>query len=122
NVPRPAIFSKPRTTLTVECSTVDDFCKQNRIEAIDVLKIDAEGCDLNVLLGAKDFLREGRIRFVFTEFNAIENTDPSVQMTTFLPLYRTLSNVGLRFVATYTDWFFTNQPLMVANALFVLPP
>jgi FkbM family methyltransferase len=121
NTPRPAIFKPSWRQLVVQCSTVDSFCAEHSISSIDVLKIDAEGCDLMVLRGAENALSSQRIRFVHAEFHAVENNNPDVQMTTFIGLHQYLAPFGFRFVATYTDWFSTNQPLMVANALFVLP-
>ena len=35
--------------------TLDYYCKKNKIKKIDILKSDTQGCDLNVLKGAKKF-------------------------------------------------------------------
>lgn len=48
----------------VEIQTVDGFLSENAIDRIDFLKIDAEGYDLEVLKGAEQALRGGRIRLV----------------------------------------------------------
>ena len=40
----------------VEVDTVDNYCLENGIVKIDLLKIDAEGSDLNVILGAAKML------------------------------------------------------------------
>ena len=51
----------------IEVSTVDEFCDRHRIDGIDVLKIDAQGCDLDVLLGAERMISAKRVPFVFVE-------------------------------------------------------
>ena len=100
----------------VPCTTVDAFCEQHGIDAIDVLKIDAERCDLLVLKGAQNMLTLGRIRFVFFEFYTLADGDGSLWQ-----IARRLTSLGFRFVATYIDQFDPDHEFMVANALFVLP-
>lgn len=41
--------------------SIDEFCKQNKIERIGLLKMDVEGYEKSVLLGAERMLREKRI-------------------------------------------------------------
>ncbi len=51
----------------VDVATLDDFLRDNGISTIDLLKVDAEGYDLEVLRGAAKTLSEGRMRFVMAE-------------------------------------------------------
>ncbi|MDQ4077233.1 MAG: FkbM family methyltransferase, partial [Chloroflexota bacterium] len=53
----------------VEVETVDRFLQQNRIDTIDLLKIDTQGFDLEVLSGATGALQAGIIRNVLVELN-----------------------------------------------------
>jgi FkbM family methyltransferase len=55
-------------TETVELRTLDSFCALEGIERIDLLKIDVEGHEYEVLLGARRMLAERRVRFVQFEF------------------------------------------------------
>jgi FkbM family methyltransferase len=52
---------------TVECSTIDGYCEKHRIDRIDFLKIDAEGHDLQVLIGAANLLRARQVEYICIE-------------------------------------------------------
>ena len=53
---------------SVKVTTLDRFVQENRIEKIDLLKIDVEGHELDVLHGAEQTLGAGRIAVVQFEF------------------------------------------------------
>ncbi len=55
----------------VEVKTVDWFLSQNHIDAVDLLKIDTQGFDLEVLRGASESLKMGVIRNVLIEINFV---------------------------------------------------
>jgi FkbM family methyltransferase len=52
---------------TVRITTVDDFAAEQNIDRVDLLKVDAEGFDLEVLKGAGRLLNEGKVAFVLAE-------------------------------------------------------
>jgi FkbM family methyltransferase len=53
----------------VDVVSLDEFCAVNQIENINLLKIDTEGHEYSVLLGAKRMLEEKRIEVIQFEFN-----------------------------------------------------
>jgi FkbM family methyltransferase len=59
---------KPRTTEEVPATTVDLYCERNAVPVIDLLKIDVEGAEFQVLLGAERALRAKRVRCLTFEF------------------------------------------------------
>ena len=61
--------SKNVKEYSVGTISLDEFCETNRIENIDVLKIDTEGHEYSVLLGAQRMLTEKRIGIIHFEFN-----------------------------------------------------
>ena len=57
----PAIYSVP-------IGTLDSFCSEQRVGHINLLKIDAEGFDLNVLEGARELLSGQQVDIFLFEF------------------------------------------------------
>lgn len=54
---------------TINIGALNDFIKDNNISYIDFIKIDTEGCEYNVLKGAKHFIEENNIGIIQFEFN-----------------------------------------------------
>lgn len=53
---------------TVQVETVDNYCKENKIERINLLKVDVEGHELDVFFGAKEMFAKNSIDIVTFEF------------------------------------------------------
>jgi len=53
--------------IQVNTKTLDSFCDENKITYIDLLKIDSEGNEKNILLGAERLLSERRISSIYVE-------------------------------------------------------
>jgi len=62
-----------RVSESVQVTTIDEICRQEAIERIDLLKIDSEGHELDVLLGASSAIEANHIPFIQFEFG-----DPSI--------------------------------------------
>ena len=58
------MFDHDTVSHTVEATTIDAYMAKAGIAAIDLLKIDTEGFDLNVLRGAKGALDRGAIKVI----------------------------------------------------------
>ena len=61
----------------IQLSTLDDYCKNNKIRQIDLLKIDVEGHDFAVLEGGKEMIDDERIlriQFEYGPFNIYSKT------------------------------------------------
>lgn len=61
---------KPIRQESVSSLTVDEFCEEREIEKIDLLKIDVEGAEYQVLLGAQKMLSSQKIGCCLFEFGA----------------------------------------------------
>lgn len=93
---------------TIELTTLDLFCEQKGIAAIDFLKLDVEGHEWAVLGGAKKMFDAGKVMIVQFEFGGC-NIDSRTFFRDFynffkkdFVLYRILSN-GLRPIEQYSE-------------------
>mmetsp|Transcript_7834 Transcript_7834/g.14912 ORF Transcript_7834/g.14912 Transcript_7834/m.14912 type:complete len:430 (+) Transcript_7834:193-1482(+) len=65
-----------RVTMAVSVTTLDEFArargwlqKKNDVVRIEIMKVDVEGHEANVLLGARELLHQGIIRHIFMEYS-----------------------------------------------------
>ena len=66
--PHPFVDSHHNEGDEFDISTIDEYCKEHSIDSIDFVKIDTEGYDYKVLLGAKDMLKQNRIKYIQFEY------------------------------------------------------
>jgi FkbM family methyltransferase len=59
-------------TEEVEIRTIDDFCNENGINHIHILKLDVEGHEISVLKGASKMINSGKIDFIQYEFGGTD--------------------------------------------------
>jgi len=71
----------------VAISRVDQFMIEHAIDQIDLLKIDTQGFEMDVLMGAKAAFEKKQVRYVLLEMNFIkmyQDQSASEQLTQFL--------------------------------------
>jgi FkbM family methyltransferase len=56
----------------IQLTTLDQYCETNNIQAIDFLKMDVEGHEMQVLRGASNMISNGKIRFIQFEFGGTD--------------------------------------------------
>lgn len=106
--------------VSVEVQTLDDYCAKHSVDHIDLLKIDVEGFELKVLVGAKRMLAEHRIdtiQFEFNEMNVVGRTfmhDFFGCLGASHDLYRLLPHglLPLRSASHWTNEQFTYQNII----------
>jgi FkbM family methyltransferase len=59
--------NKIKNSIKIKTITLDAYIKFNKIKKIDILKIDTQGHELNVLIGAKKSLKKNMINFIEVE-------------------------------------------------------
>lgn len=109
--------SAPAESLCID--TVDRYCEAHGIEAIDVLKTDTEGYDLEVLRGADDMLARQRVTFVQVEVSCCPG---NTRNTAFQPVFDQLTRRHrYRFLGLYDTYplHHFDEPNLYCNALFV---
>ena len=92
-------------TVEVKVETLDDFCRDNQVGRVDILKVDTQGFDLQVLKGAEGLLRTRRIQIVLLEVNFIPMYQSQAR---FSEIHEYLSAHGYRFVDFYTQVYHQN--------------
>jgi FkbM family methyltransferase len=60
-------YDKEVGTETVPVVALDDYCRENQVDSIDLLKMDIQGFELNALRGAAGLLEKQVIRLIYTE-------------------------------------------------------
>ena len=73
--------------LKVKTNTIDNFCKNNKIVKIDILKIDVEGSELKVLKGSKKILNKTHLIQLEILQNKKNFTKIEKKITTLLKKY-----------------------------------
>ena len=66
---RKQIAANKQGKIDIETRSLDSFCQEHNINTIDFLKIDTEGAELIVLLGAQKLLKTNRIKVIQFEYN-----------------------------------------------------
>lgn len=104
--------------ISIPVETLDGFCAAQGFDAVDVLKTDTEGYDLEVLKGAEGMLTAGRVRFVYTEVTFFEGNR---QNSPFVPIFNHLSARNYHFLGLYEIYSMHHfsEPNFFCNALFV---
>ena len=79
-----------KKSVDVETTTLDQFCYENDIKQIDILKLDVQGSELDVLIGSKTLLEKGNISLVYVEWQVVplyENHHKYYKIAEFLAGY-----------------------------------
>jgi FkbM family methyltransferase len=113
--------SAPIGSTQVSVRTLDEFCLQEKVTRIDLLKVDTEGFDLNVLRGGAGMLGDGAVRFVTAEFYR-PTPAPGRQGGALSEVSEFLGGFDFEFVTAYTDYVMPKKRYFgVHNALFAGP-
>ena len=102
----------------VDIISIDDYCKENNIDKINLLKTDTEGFELNVLMGAEQMMNENKIQFVYSEIFFYENY---IGQSSFGDIYNFLLSKGFSLVRFYTFEYTDHGLASRTDALFVNP-
>lgn len=90
---------KNESAIGVRVTTLDNYCKENKIEKINFIKIDVEGFELKVLNGAINTLKNlsPKLYIEIVDTNLIEQGDSAQELINFL------INIGYSIFDSVTD-------------------
>ena len=100
----------------VKIETIDRYRAEHGIGAIDLLKIDTEGFELDVLVGAQDALSEGAVATVLAE---VGFDDRNGRNSGVAAVIQFLASYNYRFFGLYDVTHDLEFGIAFANALFV---
>jgi FkbM family methyltransferase len=124
-LPRPAsgrrYFNKTGVlsqTIEVPATTISDFCAEQGITEIDILKLDIQGGELLALKGAETLLREHKIQVLYAEVQFIPLYEGA-------PLFHDVAHYleaqGFALYGLYDLVVAANGQLRFADAIFIPP-
>lgn len=101
----------------VKVMTLNDFVKENKIEYIDLLKIDTEGYELEVLKGGENILSQHSVSAIIGEVALSTKNNRNTQLHALVSY---LDKFDYYFVGLYdTDVRTYKQGIAFSNALFI---
>ena len=80
---------KDYVEIDVKTQTIDNFCSENNINYIHLLKLDTEGNEFNILKGAENLLSKNKIKVIYTEIcsNKKDYNNKANEIKNFLKKY-----------------------------------
>ena len=108
---------KTQNIISVKTDTIDNYCKANAIQHIDILKMDIQGGELDALKGAEELLSKKKISYIYVE---VEFVEMYKKQPLFIDIASYLKGYGFSLYNLYHSVIDSTGQLMWADALFVL--
>lgn len=105
--------------MDVEMSTIHEFCMQNSLSHINILKSDTEGHELSVLRGAEPLLSAHAVDFILVE--AIFPPSKHTQWVLNYDIADYLGKFGYRCIGIYDQRYISSWNLFYGNMLLASP-
>jgi len=103
--------------IEVTVTTIDQYCKLNSIEHIDIVKLDIQGSEYDALIGAKNMLKDQKISLVYTEIILADTYVDQKKLHEYLEL---MDGFGYIVFNIYNPKI-RQQQIAQADFLFVTP-
>lgn len=102
--------------IEVPIVSISDFCKMNKIENIDILKLDIEGFELKALKGCENMLENNQIDFIFAEVNLIPTYKDQCLIEDIIVYLRELNYIPYNFYGNNETIL---RESIITNMLFI---
>ncbi len=102
--------------IIVPTTTIDNFCEANKIEKIEILKMDIQGAEILALEGATGKLKERKIDLIYTELLV---GDYYSGQGFFYEICSTLYKFGYMLFDLYNEEYTNKGQLKFCDAIFI---
>lgn len=102
--------------ITIKTITLDQYCQENNIKNIDILKMDVQGGELQILQGAENMLKEKKISIIFSE---VEFAEIYKNQPLFFNICEYLNRYGYSLYNIYNECSDQNGQLFSGDAIFI---
>lgn len=106
-----------KEVVEVDVTTLDDYCEQNKISKIDLLKLDVQGYEAQVLRGARKMLADNQIHAIMAE---ICLSPLYIGQSAFSELLGILEEHGYKMHSFYGESYSESRGYDWGDAIFVL--
>jgi len=106
----------PKSTTTVNVTSIDQFLQKSNIQQIDIVKLDIQGGELMALQGAVKLLRSGNVSIIYSEIMFVPHYENAVL---FYQLCKFLTKFGYSLYDIYNLQRAGNGQLRYGDAIFV---
>jgi FkbM family methyltransferase len=108
---------RSEATLVVQSVSLDDFCEQQGIQHIDILKLDLQGHELAALIGTTELLKKQAIDLIYFELLVSKSYEGQPQLHEYLNL---LEKFGYQLLNFYSP-ICKGIQLIQCDLIFVSP-
>jgi len=105
-----------KSEIKIRTATLDNYCAANKIGNIDILKMDVQGGELKILIGAENLLKNENISVIFSE---VEFTRIYKDQPLFFDICAHLNKFGYSLYNVYNLHSAKNGQLVCGDAIFV---
>jgi len=108
----------PVEQIPIQVETLDAYCRDTKVEYVDLLKMDVQGFELRVLHGATEFLAGRKIGVIYTEvlFEPLYEGQPP-----WPELYSVLTHHGFQLIGLYAPTRSSRHAIRWCDILFLNP-
>ena len=101
--------------IVVNTNTIDNYCLENNIYEIDILKIDVQGSELEVLKGSLNMLKSSKIKIIYIETYFKQQY---INQPLFHDISKLLYNYNFTLQDIY-DPYFSKKNILWCDAIFI---